>query len=88
MSKLKITEEHKKACEALVQQKNWEVVKEILLAYMGGLKDITTLTEDEKKEDKNMVFLARLRAYQVLERFLETIGLLGQKQKRSEDSFE
>ena len=85
MNKFIITEQHKKSCQNLKQSKDWEVIKELLEFYVNTLKDISTLTEDEKKEDKNIVVLARLKAYESLNNFLKTIDLLGSSIQKVEE---
>jgi hypothetical protein len=85
---MKITEEHKKACQLLRSRSEWGYVEEVLNLYLEGLKDMTTLDEEEKKIDKNIVFEGRIMAYKALKNFLNTIGLLGQENKNSEDSYE
>lgn len=85
---MKITEEHKKACQLIKSRKEWEYIEEILKLYLEGLKDLTTLDEEEKKLDKNVVFEGRIMAYKALKNFLNTIGLLSQQTKVGDDSYE
>lgn len=85
---IRILPEHKKACELLVSRREWASVEEILTAYLESLKDITTMDEEEKNMDKNVVFAARLKAYERLKGFLQTIGLLAQKVGHPANTYE
>jgi len=79
------TEEHKKACQLLTSRHEWGIVENLLREFLDSLKDLTTLDEKELGQDKNIVFLSRLKAHERLEAFLNAVNLLGKTNQKVDD---
>lgn len=82
---MRITKEYKNACKMIKSRPEWKYIEEILITYLNKLKDLSTLDENEKKEDKNIVVAGRLKAYEYLNKFLYVVNLLSQESKKIDE---